>query len=320
VYSSPAREFFGAGLLLTDESGSTEMAVDGSIGGTPDTAYIDSTTANWSQAAISGTWDFASTGVTPQGGTECIDATGTADGDQMQLEKTSNVSMGSYSAISGYIYLTSYNVSRHDVEIELRLAGVLVGLVANVTDYIDTGLLGAWQRFVIPKEVFGISSEEIDQIVFSTVSTSGQPPNYYLDTINIEETGGILYTFSPPLGQVFDLYSVDFVLRDNVTAIEPEQFMGLAALTNGVRVRTRVDGITRFSAGVKVLADWLAAGSNVKSTMFGATDTAVQIQGLAPGTPIRINGNNGDTYSISIADDLSSLTSFTVIVRGGLLR
>ena len=96
--------------------------------------------------------------------------------------------------------------------------------------------------------------------------------------------------------------------------------MGLAALSNGVRIRTSVDGITRFSGGVKVLAEWLDGGGNVKSEMIGAANSALQIQVLAPGNPIRINGNNEDTYSVSISDDLSTLTSFKAIIRGGILR
>ena len=296
------------------------MAVDGSIGGTPDSAYIDATTANWTQAAISGTWDFSSTTITPQGGTQSIDATLTVDSNEMQLERTSSISMIGFSAYSGYIYLTSFNISKHSVAMEVRLAGALQGVSVDITDFVDTGTLNAWQRFVIPKAIMNIDAEDIDQIVFRTNSTSGQPPNYYLDTINIEEQGSILYTFAPQKGQIFEVFSVDYVLRNNVTNIEPELFMGLAALTNGVRARTSIDGITRFSGGVKSLADWLDGGSNVKSTMIGAANSAIQIQGLSPGSPIRINGNNSDTFSVSISDDLSSLTSFKVIVRGGLLR
>ena len=320
VYSTNAREYFGAGLQVVNADGSADMAVDGSIGGTPDSAYIDASTPNWTQSAISGTWDFASTAITPQGGTQSIDATATIDGNEMQLERSSSISMSGFSAYSGYIYITSFNTSKHTISMEVRLAGAIQGIDVDVTDFVDTGTLNTWQRFVIPKSIMNISTESIDQLVFRTNSTSGQPPDYYLDTINVEEQGSILYTFAPPKGLVFELYSVDFILRNNVTAIEPELFMGLAALTNGVRVRTSIDRATRFSAGVKVLADWLDGGSNVKSTMIGAADSAVQIQGLAPGSTIRIDGNKGDNYSVSISDDLSSLTSFKVIVRGGILR
>ena len=320
VYTTPSREYFGAGLRLIDSTGSSEMAVDGSIGGTPDSAYIDSTTANWTQAAISGAWDFASTAITAQGGTQSIDATGTIDSSQMQLERTSSISLTNYSALSGYVYLTSFNVSKHTISMEVRLAGILQGVSVDITDFVDVGLLNTWQRFVIPKGIMLLEGESVDQVVFTTNSSSGQPPNYYLDTINIEEQGGVLYSFTPPPGLVFELYSVDFVLRDNVSIIEPENFMGLPALTNGVRVRTQVDGITRFSGGVKSIADWLDGGSNIKSVIQGTSTAAVQIQGIAPGTTIRINGNKGDNYNLSISDNLSSLTSFKAIIRGGILR
>ena len=320
VYTTPAREYFGAGLQLINADGSSDMAVDGSISGTPDSAYIESTTTNWVQAAISGVWDFASTAITPQGGIESIDATGTIDGNQMQLQRVAPISIADFSSFSGYVYLASFNDAKHFIAMEVRLAGVLQGVSVDITDFVDVGAINAWQRFIIPKAIMGLNGESIDQIVFTTHSSSGQPPDYYLDTINVEEQGSILYTFAPPRGMVFELHSVDFVLRDDVSTIEPENFMGLPALTNGVRVRTQVGGVTRFSGGVKAIADWLDGGSNVKSVIQSPTAAAIQIQGPAPGFTIRIDGNQGDTYSLSVSDNLSSLTSFKTIVRGGILR
>jgi hypothetical protein len=320
VYTIPYREYSTGAALLTNSSGSTEMAIDASIGGTPENVYIDEPTTGWTNSALGGTWDFASTAITPQGGTHCIDATGTTDGDEMQMERSSSISLSSYTTFSGFIYLDSINISRHSIEMEVRLAGVIVGNKVDLKDYIDTGTIGSWQPFIIPKSDLGLNGSTIDQIVFRTISTSGAPPNYYLDTINIEESGGELFSFVPPPGMTFEIFSVAFIIQDNITVLEPGQFMGLSALTNGVVLRTKVGGATFFSAGIKTLFDIYANGSDLESTMFGATETLVNFIGTAAGERSRLKGDNGDSFSFLISDDLSGLTSFKAIVRGAILR
>ena len=132
VYSSDAREYLAAGVQLSDASGSTEMAVNAAIVGAPDPAYIDATTANWTQTALAGIWDFASTAITPQGGTECIDATATINADSFVLEKSSTVDMANYSAFSGYVYLVTFDPTRHEIQLQAALAGGTVGVSVDV--------------------------------------------------------------------------------------------------------------------------------------------------------------------------------------------
>ena len=319
-YTAPYRDYSGAAAFVTDDNGSTEMAVDASISGTPEVVYLDEPTTNWTNSALSGTWDFASTAITPQGGTESIDATATVDGSIAQMERSSSISLSGFSLFSGYVYLTTWNASRHDISLETRLAGVTIGNSVNINDYVDAGILNAWQPFVIPKEDLGLNGSTIDQLIFTTISTSGQPPNYYLDTINIEETGSTSYTFAPAAGQVFEIDTVEFTFTDNITVIEPQQIMGVSALTNGIRVRTTTDGVTRFAGGIKTFADFLGSGGNEVSRIVGAADSVVKITVPSPGVLIRLTGSLGDFYSIVIADNLSALTSFRVLVRGRLLK
>ena len=320
AHTTELRDYFGAATFLTDENGSANMAVDARLGGTPDVVYLDEPTTNWTNSALSGVWDFGSTAITPQGGTESIDATGTVNGSQALMERVSSIDLGSYAAISGYIYLTSWNDAKHNISLEVRLAGVQVGFPVDINDYIDVNTLNAWQPFVIPKEDMGLNGSTIDQLVFTTVSSSGQPPNYYLDTINIEETGSKVYSFAPLPGQVFELDTVHLTFSDNITVIEPNQIMSLPALTNGIRFRTVIDGVTRFSGGVKTIHAFMAIGVNVGNQVTGATDTTLALVSPNPGVNIRFTGDTLDSYSVVISDDFSTLTGFTVYIRGRLLK
>jgi hypothetical protein len=320
AYTAPLRDFFGSATFLTDVNGSANMAVDARLGGTPDVVYLDEPTTNWTNSALSGVWDFGSTAITPQGGTESIDATATVNGSQALMQRTSPIDLGSYAAISGYIYLTSWNDAKHDVNLEVRLAGGTVGNSVNINNYIDVGTLNAWQPFVIPKVDMGLNGSVIDQFLFTTESTSGQPPNYYLDTINIEEVGSKVFTFAPLPGQVFELDTVHLTFSDNITVVEPNQIMSLPALTNGIRFRTVIDGVTRFSGGVKTIHAFLSTGVNVGNQVTGAADTTLALVSPNPGINIRFSGDTEDVYSVVISDDFSTLTGFTVYIRGRLLK
>ena len=318
AYTADLRDYAGGAGLLTDENGSAEMAVNGAFSGTPENVYIDEPTTNWTNSALSGTWDFASTTITPHGGTESIDATATGDGDQALMERTSAISLAGFTTLTGYIYITSINDSRHDITVETRLAGITVGNSVSIKDYIDVTLIGSWQEYAIPKADLGLNGSTIDQLVFTTLVSSGVGPNYYLDTINFEEIGGKVFTFQPPKGVIFEIKTVQFTFLDNITVIEPSQIMS-ATLSNGIRIRTVTDGITRFSGAILDFTQWLSLGVDISSQIFGATDTAVKLTSDVPGTFQVLDGNKGDNYSLVISDNLSGLTSMKGLVRGRVL-
>lgn len=318
-FTEPLETFTASAGLLSNEAGSIEMAVDASISGTPDVVYLDEPTTNWTNSALSGTWDFASTAVTPQGGTESIDATLTVNGDQMQIEKTSTVDLASFAGISGWLFLTSWNDTRHSIQLEVREAGIIVGTSIDINDLVDTGVLNTWQQFFVPKSDMGLNGSIIDQLIFTTSSTSGAPPNYYLDTINIEETGGEFFSFGPPPGAIFEIWEVMFTFFDNVTVIEPGEFLGAGTLANGIRVRTRINNQTAFAAGLKSFAEIMSVGGKVLTPLVGTTETAISIISTPPGATSRLDGDTNDCFSLFVSDDLSALTSFRTIVRGKLL-
>jgi len=129
-------------------------------------------------------------------------------------------------------------------------------------------LTGSFQKFLIPKDDLGVNGN-IDQLVFTTVTSAGNAPNYYLDTINIEEIAGELFSWSPPPGMIFEIFSVGWNIMDNITTLEPENFMGISTLANGVTLRTRVSGQTFFSAGFMSLFDIHAGGAEMNPPIFG---------------------------------------------------
>ena len=196
---------------------------------------------------------------------------------------------------------------------------MIVGTSINVNDFINTGTLNTWQKYVIPKSAMGLNGSTIDQLVFTTLSTLGAPPDYYLDTLNIEQSGSIAFTFQPQIGQIFEVDTVELTFSDNITVIEPEQIMGVSSLVTGIRFRTVVDGVTRFSGGSKTFTELLSGGGNQTSVILGAANSTVKFTIPSPGAFLRFNGDTQDNYSIVLSDDYTGLTSFKALVRGRLL-
>lgn len=319
VYSTPAREFNGFASFLTDENGSSSMVVDASVSGTPENVYIDQVTPSWT---ISGSANFVSNATTtppPQASTEYVDATATINGDQWITTRSSAISISGYASISGYLYIDSWNASRHSVSLGVYNSGVLQGNTVNIDDYINTSSIGVWQKFIIPKDELGLSDQDIDQLIITTQTSSGNSPNYHFDTLNLEQSGGVLYKYQPAENQIFLFEQVIFSFKvSSAVTFEPNTFLGVT-LANGFRIRTKISDDAVFSVGITNPAILMAAGS-FPTTIEGTSDTALSMLGGIPGGGTYLVGSNEDSYSVLLQDDMTGFSDARVLIRGGLLK
>lgn len=290
--------------------------------GTPDGIHDGTDTALWTATALSGTWDFAST-AQAQAGTKSIDATSTTDGDQAQLERSSAIDSSSYTSLSGYIYLTSFNSSKNEILLQFRLAGIDVGGSINLGDVIDESILNAWQSFDIPLDNFSITGN-IDQLIIQTVRTSGSPPDYYLDTLQLEESGTLVFTAEPDKGTIFEFQTFDMILVDalagtltdnSMPALAYDKILNLSSLTNGITVRRFKGDDVQFSLVARKLSDFLFAAFEIGDAVSDGTNTLVKLRAKldwwAP-----LDFRTRDRLEIVISDNLSGLLEARAVIRG----
>lgn len=307
------------------------MAVDGS--GTPAvTENVHDGTDNvyWTASALSGTWDFASTtqNHTPAG-TKSIDATSTIGGDTARINKGSTFDMSTIENLTGWVYLTAWSTSgTKGINIWFNdSGGSIVGNLVDISGYIDTGLIGSWQQFIIPKTIFGISGQSIQSIDIQTVDIgAGPPPDYYLDDLSMNDAStGFEYSIEPDVGSNLHLTRIKFVMRDayNVTTsnqhgLDLAGFMGVGALTNGILAKTTRGGVIVGSGIIKGFSDWmgfpqfenLVSGGNGTNTWVTFELTFKDEGGLT------LRSDKSDVFSYVIRDDLSGLLQFQAIAEG----
>ena len=198
-----------------------------------------------------------------------------------------------------------------------------VGVQINIADFVDTGTLNAWQKFTIPLSNFGVTGN-IDQILIQTVRTAGQPPNYYLDTIQLEESGSIVYSAEPEKGFRYEFDSVDMLMVDaldtrltdgTMPSLSYDQILALPALTNGVTLRFTQGGRVQFSGTFRDLADILFAAFTITAQGCDGTNTFVKFTANLSEFA-RMESSDNDKIEIIVSDDLSGLLRFRANIRG----
>jgi hypothetical protein len=319
---TPSEEFQNKGFI--NATNGINMAIDASVGGTPVLIHNGTDTAEWTGAALSGTWDFASTTVA-QAGTKSIDATSTVNNDQAQFEGGATVDMSGYTAISGYIYITGWSTSgTKDVRLLMRLAGVDVGVELDLSNYIDTNVFNTWQKFTITKSDLSISTETVDQLIATTIDIgAGPPPNYYLDTIQIEETGGgVDYEVRPDAGSSYTLADMSVWMVDALAGtannnLAYDQLLGVASLPGGIQLVAVQNGNTVFSSTFRQLGDFLRIPPiSSMTTGTDGTNTWVKMNIDILSGGIVLRPDTLDYVRVTISDDLSGLLQFSFLSRG----
>ncbi len=325
----PSQEYVASSVFFRNETYGLELNQNAAVSGTPDGIHDGTDTSLWTASALSGTWTFNSafTGTGwPTNGTQSIDATATTNGDQALFTRGSSVASSSYSSLSGKIYLTAFDSSRHQVLAFFRLAGVQDGVSVDITDFVDSGSLNTAQSFVIPLSTLGVTGN-IDELVIQTVRSSGSQPDYYLDELQLEQGGSIVYTSEPGTGEVYQFDVVELLLADaldttllnaSMPNLSYDQILDVSQLTNGINFRVQVSGKTLFSATFRDLGDLLIAAFNIESLGCDGTNTFLKLTARLSDF-VTLRNDRRDKFELTISDDLSGLLRFRANLRGRLL-
>jgi len=315
-------------FFLSDTYGA-DMNKNGAASGTPIEVHNGTDNAYWTATAISGTWTFDSTDQA-YAGSKSIKSTITVNDDVAQIAKGSNQDLTGYISISGYIYLTKWRVAKNN-HVSLygwnTGTGAMVGTSVYIDDYIDVNVLGSWQKFDIPFFRMSLTNETIDSIRIRTEAT-GTAPDYYLDDIQIEESGeSIVYRVIPNNGEWLHVYSINASIADAYTGfvdtsdattrptmpnIPYNGFLGVSTLNNGVTYRRIQNEVVTSSTTIKQTMD-LMNFSHAELTGYGSDGTNSWISILIRlSEPLVLKPEDGDRLSMTVNDDLTGLLYFRV--------
>jgi hypothetical protein len=326
VYTAPLTPPIGQTKAITNPTNGLDMAVNAAFSGTPEGIHDGTDSTLWTGSALSGTWDFAST-TQAFAGTKSVEAINTVDGNEAQFQDGTTTDTSAFTAITGAVYLTSWATSgTKEVELRLRLAGVDVGGIVSLSGYIDISVLNVWQTFVIPIADFGAGGATIDQLIVKTVDIGGgAAPNYYLDALQFEETGGEIYTVEADKNSIYTITSLQISMADaydstlassSVPKITYNTLLGVSKLTNGIGFKLTTGDVVRFNSTFQQHIDFMSfPGMTTQSGGDGTNTWLTYTVNFEPG--FVLDGRIGDKLEVTLADNLSGLLYMRMLVRGG---
>lgn len=304
---------------FTNPTHSNQIAQNVGFSGTPEVIYDEND--NWTTSSVTGSWIFNSTS-SPHGGIYCIDGYSTGNNDEMKLVRSSDLTMSSVVAVTGYVYIGAWSTSGTK-ELGIKFAnssGSTVGNRVNVGEYINKYSFGTWQQFNIPISNFGASGLGIRELRFDTVDLGpGNPIDFRLDDIQLEESGGgLTYTLNPPTGSLAYLREIRGTFIDEWTGnatngdmpnLSYNKIVGLDNLVNGIIFRIYSGGMLASSYTVNNISDMLSqTGSEIVTAFQDDTNTFLSISWKFPRS-ILLHSSLDDKIDITIQDNMSGLIS-----------
>lgn len=251
-----------------------------------------------------------------------VDASVTTNGDEILFKKASTIDMDNFSTLTFNLLLDKWALLKNnEIQIRARLNGVDVGDTVDIGDFVDVAKLGAWQSVVMCKSCFNLTDEIIDELVIETVADEGEPnaPDYYIDIIQWEESGApVTFTFAPPPGTTFFAEATTILSVVDSTDTEPNvsynKLAELPRLPNGINTVITIDGQTFISTGLHNNAEILALSRMNLKVFVDGSQKMFHFQQEIPGTIL--NGDTGDSFGVTINDDMSDMKFFRYYVRG----
>lgn len=333
VYTEPYKQYTPELFFFSNATYGVDMNQNAAFSGTPEGVHNGNDSALWTATAVQGSWTFNST-AQAQSGTRSIDATGTNNNAEARFDDATTTDMTNYIALSGWIYITGWETTGDkNVEIEARLNTVLVGNSVRLSNYINENVFNQWQKFAIPKADLGLSTQTVDELRVRTISGgAGAAPNYYLDNIQWEQTGGpIIFSIRPNVGTRLYLRRIVNFAVSNVDStftltsgsgktsgspnISYNKYFGETALTTGlVSVITQNEKIV-FASAARQNSDLMQIPDSTMQTGTDGTTTWYKWEADF-GTPFVLDGDRGDIWTGTINDDLSTLLQLRAIAIG----
>ena len=310
-----------------------EMAIDASFGGTPVGVHNGTDSVEWAGTSVTGIkFTFDSTDEA-FAGTKSVKTNRAVLNDVMQFDRGSDLDLTGYTAItlhirvaSGWSPLSADSVSIYGWDVG---AGVQVGNAVLLENFFIETLFNTWHKITIPLSVMSLEniSSGFDALRIEIVAKSGPGPVFYIDNMQIEETGAAeTFAIVAPKGKKLEINSIAFTfiaaidttLADaSMPNLSYDQILSLPKLDNGILFARIDDGEIIFSVPITCIADSTRGGAEIINEFADATNAHITLNTEFI-SPIILDSRKKDAITVTISDDLTGLISFTVISRGAV--
>lgn len=327
VATRPLKNFEAIINFFTNTDYGSQMAQNASTGGIPDKVHDGTDSALWTGTQISGGSDvvFNSTNQNHTGGgTKSIYFNRLEINDTINLSKGSDIDLNNYTSITLWIYIDNNWSSDSFSFYAWDTAGnVIRGNKIYLQNYCNVSNFDVWQKITIPLTDLNIEKiTTIDSFRVQCEIISGTKTRFYLDDIQVEETGiPLFYDLKPTNGTWLHVKSFTFSFIDaysptmadtGMSKLPYNSFLGLANLNNGMIYKRVQSNIIKFSQNLNNMMGILELdGTNIINCGSDGTNTWVTIKSVH-GVPFILKSEFKDYLSFTVNDDMSDLISFKV--------
>ena len=272
------REKIGAYLRATNSTGSANLAVDASPAAS-ELINDGGDTVAWT-ATATGNVDLTST-TQAFDGTQSVEwpAAGASQGAEARFARPSGeITVTAGKTLTGQIYLEAF-IAGSEFQVRFRNNGGNETPWTDITGFIDTGIIGAWQPFNIPLSFFG-GLAEFDEV---RVRKRNNNTSFFVDVLSVD---------SPAGGDegTFELGAFDPTL-------------------NNSRITVKTLSLYIESTDTSTLAD--AALPNISPSNFGAKI------GLVDGVQLTFNDGEGNLTTFALQTNRGLIAQFQPEVQAG---
>jgi hypothetical protein len=304
-----------------------DMNQDGSSGGIPIKIHDGTDSVLWTRSSIvRSEFTFDSTDQNhTAAGSKSVRFAAPNVGDIAQFDSGGLFSLTGYVSITMWIYVSASWAVGDQIEIYGydTVANSIVGNSVALSQYFDWSIFGTWHKITISLEDLGLQDQTIDVIRIENVAKQSVPPIFYIDDIQIEETGDpIVFTLEPNKGVWYYVRNIRYLFADaydstlassSMPKIPYDSILGVSQLDTGILYALTKDGITRGFPVRQFLDFMQIPDMKVVSVGGDGTNTWMVLETEST-TPIILKSENGDKITITISDDLSGFLQFRAFV------
>jgi hypothetical protein len=300
---------------------------DASAGGTPIKIHDGIDSVLWTGSSIVGvkvTFDSTDQNHTAAG-SQSVKFNNTSVGDIIQFAKGSTQSLADHVSITMWIYVDSnwsaiddYDFYGYDTS-----TGLIVGNAISLKEYFDWSVFGEWHKVSIPLIDLGLENETVDSFRIETTAKQLPGAIFYVDDLQIEETGGsITFTLAPTKGLWYHIKEYRYLfagpydptLADSTLPKIPyDSFLNVPKLETGILYRPTIDGVARGFQLQQLMDFFQIPDMRIVSQGSDGTNTWIVLSTQSD-NPLTLKSENGDKFDIVISDDLSGLLIFRAFV------
>ena len=316
VATRPLKTFDNKLEFFKNDTYGIEMNQNAAFGGTPIKVHDGTDSALWTATDIvgGGKTTFNSTDRNhTTGGTKSIKSDNSPVGDIYQIDKGSNQDLTGYISVSMWINVDKDWKAGDAVDFYGwdTTGGAQVGTKVDLSDYFQYDDYDTWHKITIRLSDMTLTGETIDSFRVEQEAAEGKAPKYYLDDVQIEETGDpIIFSLKPKTGTWLRVKSFQIVAAAVGDAASPnipyDTILG-TSIASGINYKRISEGVTTSAATISKFVDFMSLSNATISGQGGdATNNWVSIN-LQFNEEVVLKSEDEDKMTLTINDDLSGL-------------